>query len=156
MFQKKKACGKILTTGGMNPCIGIAIYNPKKKCGYLIHDPHIIQNNKLEKMLVDIIKDLGDKDLLKIRVAGNSIMSGEEKNNIDEMLSNRPYVLETLSKFFNENQYEINWAENNTGTTLTLNTKTGEFLIEPYDPYNIGKKESNNSDDYDSNGNLIE
>ncbi len=152
--EMKKSCGGVLTSGGMNPCIAIAIYNPYNKCAYMIHDPSFVMSNNLNERIQKIIEDLGDQKRLIIQVAGNSTLSTEDDEPNNDILENRSYVEKSLQKFFKKSQIKIQWAEPDMSTVLTLNTETGKFDVD-FRALGNEEKESSDPDDYDSNGNWM-
>jgi|TARA_Y100000310_G_scaffold191260_1_gene191261 hypothetical protein len=129
MEMKKVNYPNTLWSGGLGPCIGIGIYDPKTRSGYMMHEPHF-QYVDLDDKIRQIQEDYGDLSRLKVLAAGNSLASDDDAHQRNFEKSNRPFVEQTLRKYFGNSQLQIRWAPDDYWTEMFLETSTGELRTE--------------------------
>ena len=129
-FEMKKAnYPDTLRSGGLGPCIAIGVYDPMTRSGYMMHEPHF-QSADLDKNINEIRRDYGDLIRLRVFVAGNSLDSDDDAKQREFNRSNRPYVEQTLKKYFQVSQLQVNWMPDDHIAVLSLDTSTGEFELD--------------------------
>jgi hypothetical protein len=131
-FELKFASnGDFLCSGGLGPCIAIAIYNKKTKEGAMNHHPAWVHDKVLDIELQKIIMKLGKIADLQVVVAGANLDTQDDKEQREIVRSSREYVTETLSSFFKGNQINITWTDDNSFTEMTLDTATSKVELDP-------------------------
>ena len=116
----------ILYSGGIGPCIAIAIYDPYSKIGHMMHSPDFELVN-LKEDIEKIVQQSKDPSSLKVYAIGNSLDSEDDEELQNFVLNNRILVEKTLKEIFGEHQLEIFWAPSDHICTLTLDILRGEF-----------------------------
>lgn len=124
--MKKANSPATLTSGAMGPCVAIAMYDPKTRSGYMLHEPSFFCTD-LRCMIQKIKQDYGDLSRLNVFVAGNSLCSDPHVMQRDLQNNIRPYVEEVLREYFKESQLQISWAPDDHRVELFLDTSNGDF-----------------------------
>ena len=127
--MKKANYPDTLSSGGLGPCIAIGVYDPKTRTGYMMHEPHF-QYPDLDGKINEIRGDYGDLTRLRVFAAGNSLASDDDAKQRDFERSDRPYVEQTLRKYFQDSQLQIRWMPDDHSAELFLDTSTGEFELD--------------------------
>lgn len=154
-YDEKYSRNGTLNSGGLGPCIAIAIYNRKTRHGFMIHHPNLDVDRILEDLLPKVISKLGRASSLKVEVAGCAV-DRLDKVMDSKCLSARSYVEQQLQNNFLSENIRIEWSDPGDITELTLDTQSGIFSRNTEaTEINLARKSSNNPDDYDSNGNPL-
>lgn len=131
----------ILTAANLGSCLGIAVYDPVRKTGALIHcllplsksnptkaetEPYHFVDTGLVAMLQQFLRDGSDKKNLKIVVAGGSNINDENK--VFE-IGAKNYTI--LKKVLWKNNLLLNAEDcgDSISRTVTLHIKTGEVFV---------------------------
>ena len=129
-FEMKKAnFPDTLRSGGLGPCTAIGVYDSKTKSGYMMHEIDF-QDADLDGKIQEIKRDYGDLTGLEIFVVGNSLDSFDDEEQREYEISKRPYVEQTLRKYFQDSQLQIRWILDDHCAELFLDTSTGEFKLD--------------------------
>ena len=128
-FEMKKANYPDTLLANLGPCIAIGVYDPKTRSGYMMHEPHF-QYADLDRKINEIVGDYGDSTRLRVFAAGNSLTSDDDAKQREFERSNRPYVEQTLRKYFHDSQLQIRWMPDDHCCGLYLHTSTGEFELD--------------------------
>ncbi|MDQ3123762.1 MAG: hypothetical protein M3Q14_03720 [bacterium] len=122
------AQGEYLTTEGIGPCIGLAIYDPVSKVGYLGHFAAVsISPEPFKNMLQTAISEAERPDLMRVHISGGlkmPLLEGENPINITS-LSDRSYALLCIGRHFEEAQVVIRWLEGEEVGTMEIDCATG-------------------------------
>ena len=121
---KKARAPHILRSSGLGPCICVgADYN---KSGYMVHYPSGAYSLKFEKLLKDLKKDVKDKSLLKIYVAGGAEVP-EDEESTEMVLDARKDCLEKIADA-GFKPTEVRWNHPDTTQTLSLILDEGKAV----------------------------
>ncbi|MEE9525588.1 MAG: hypothetical protein V3V78_03205 [Candidatus Woesearchaeota archaeon] len=113
----------------LGPCIGIGIFDPKTRSGYMIHSTDFYVLDNLDSFLNIIQEDYKDLSRLRLCVVGNSLL-GDDPQEVNECsLKSRSYVEDQLPIYFNKSQIDFQWALNDVSVDFVLDTSTGDFSI---------------------------
>ena len=82
---------EILETQGLGPCMGIAIYDPQTKSGYLAHLVSPISTTHWQELMGDVSSSFPNLSELEVTLAGACI---EDETDI----GNREYVFDDLTE----------------------------------------------------------
>jgi len=131
-FETKKALfPDILDSGGLGPCIAVAIYDPVTRSGYMAHSPSFDNDEILETLIQRVQEDYGDLSSLRILAFGGAIDTGIFlPDQIQGVKRCRVYVDDILKKHFSAPQIQIKWAANYMIASLILDTSKGRFITE--------------------------
>ncbi|MCW3084226.1 MAG: hypothetical protein JWP12_1592 [Bacteroidetes bacterium] len=119
---------QIISSGGMGPCISVAISDPIGKCGYMRHQSNPENDNDLEDFIIKSLAECSNVNIVKVYAAG-----GAEGEDADHVLDSRKYVLELLSKYFIKSQIKIKWSKHEGVAELVLDTGKGKFKVRDCD-----------------------
>ena len=121
----------LISSGGLGPCIAIAIYDSARKQGYMMHESNAHVNNKLPDFL-DLVLTKSKIENLIVRVAGGEIDANEDPNSEENLYTKeaRDYVKEELEKRFASNQIKLQWNNSFDAVELFLDTRNGHFYVE--------------------------
>lgn len=133
-FRKAKSPA-ILETTGQGPCLGICIYHPPTKSGYLGH-MHVPQVNPTWSELMNKIRRTYRRDLGKLEVT----LTGLSPDNLDEKclesyVSNRKFVVDyLLQRGFKSNKIKKKFnEEGDVGIITVFDLRTGTVSIKKID-----------------------
>jgi len=118
----------IIMSGGLGPCIAVAVFNPKKKTVSMIHHPSMYPDTPLEIFLRTSTGGVRNKTGLEVYVVGCSIDNEYEDDMKANYVRSREYVEVVLPEWFHKNQLNIHWAKPNEGTELLIDTTTSEVI----------------------------
>ena len=118
--------GEVIKTGGLGPCVGVAIFDPNQRVGYIAHTigPEI---DTIESLFKELVIKAKNTSKLKAWVTGGYTIENEEYY---------PEFRDDVCKMFAEfgitqKNLEIKWVENDGQyANLTLDCRTGEGKIE--------------------------
>lgn len=96
-----------IESGGLGPCIAIAIYHPLKRTVRMIHHLNMGTNKPLEAFIKKAIKKIKNVSILEVYVVGGSIANEDYKTNI---LASRLYSEKILNEFFSDDQIFLTWG----------------------------------------------
>jgi len=130
MFKLGRAASPdILFSGGLGPCVAIAVYNPHIKTGYMMHEPNLgIRRNSLKEFISAIKRETTNMLELKVCATGSSPFYDGEGLLIDCKESRR-IAEDTIRKEFQKKNVRIEWTPQNFSSALSLYTETGKFEI---------------------------
>ena len=119
-----------LKSGGVGPCIAIAVYDPLTQSGYMMHEASFILAD-LGDTLRKIERDYGGLKRLKVCAFGSgipsSLLPGTLPDLADRILEIRAFVEATLREYFDESQIKTRWLEKGWVGELFLHTSSGQF-----------------------------
>jgi len=127
---------EVLSSGALGPCFAICIYNSKKKCGFMLHQPNP-ENDKDTESFIKIVTGRYKKSIKDIRiiVCGGSAEFGantdedEKVITINALKESKQYLKRLLNNYFKKNQITISFAKDNTITELIYDTSMEEPII---------------------------
>lgn len=123
---KKALYPDILCSGGLGPCIAVAVYDPVTRSGYMLHEHH----PNIEAKIKEIQKDYQDLSRVQVFVTGNSLFSDFDAEQTAFERSFRADVEKIISQYFNQRQTEIQWLADNLCGELYLYTSSGKFIVD--------------------------
>ncbi|MSS74846.1 hypothetical protein EXS73_01365 [Candidatus Pacearchaeota archaeon] len=119
----------MLWTRGLANCIGLGLYFPHLKIGWLIHTP-MIEHEALEAMLTTA-QTYGTRKQLQAIVTGGSYDPKLQDQTIDQATKkSRSYLGKILKKKLPQKATHIDWGTDDGLTTLYLDLITGTYKIE--------------------------
>jgi len=120
-------------TGGLCPCVGIAILNKKSKVGYLAH--YILLHDFSESILDQAISECSSLSDLEVAIAGNILDPREQECEEDEALV-RGYAAKTMKILTvekgvkNVQNFLVNEPSDDYSFALYIFTKEGKIRVE--------------------------
>ena len=132
MFEWNKAITpETIGTIGLGPCIGIAIYRPDSREGYIGHFVSPIDDSKKVEDMFSAAIDQCSTDGVQVWVRGGNISGGLEERELTKR--GRTYIVDLLSKFCIA-KADVLWNQDkNSIISLLLDTTEGRLVTECYD-----------------------
>jgi chemotaxis receptor (MCP) glutamine deamidase CheD len=118
--------GRIIKTGGLGPCIGVAIYDPIEKSGYIAHT----MGAEIETVIdlsIKLAEKIKNTAKLKVWISGGEISDEDEyypefREDVTNMILGLGVIRDNI---------EIKWIDNHgQWGNLTIDCGTGEGKIE--------------------------
>ncbi|MEK6905862.1 MAG: hypothetical protein AABX24_05670 [Nanoarchaeota archaeon] len=123
---KKAFYPNFLCSGGLGPCIAVAVYHPATRSGYMLHEHHA----DIEAKIKEIKRDYRDLSRVRVYVTGNSLFSDFDAEQKAFERSFRADVEKIISQYFNQRQTKIQWLADNHCGELYLYTSSGKFIVD--------------------------
>lgn len=125
---KKAQAPDVLCSGGVGPCIVIAIHDPVTQSGYMSHDPEFNQQS-LDVFINTVQKDYRDLSRVRVMAYGGSMSMWKVSDRaFGAELELRDSVEDALNNLFSASQLQIHWLRPAMNGALYLYTETGEFI----------------------------
>jgi hypothetical protein len=154
-YDEKYVVDGTIYSGGLGPCIAIAVYNRRQKKAWMIHHPNMDSNQPLDTFFKKATQGTKIKNLT-IFVTGCSIDGIESESDRHCRLA-RQYTEEILAKWFTEEQVVISWSEPGALTEMIIDTHD-DIVEKVVNGESIRLDNSDPKTDilyYDSNGNPV-
>ncbi len=113
-------------SGGLGPCIAVAVYHPATRSGYMLHEHHADIDAKIKK----IKDDYRDLSRVRVFVTGNSWLSSDDAEQRAFEKSSRADVERIINLYFNQKQTKFDWLADNLCGELYLYTSSGKFIVD--------------------------
>ena len=123
---KKALYPNILCSGGLGPCIAVAVYHPATRSGYMLHEHHA----DIEAKIKEIQEDYRDLSRVRVYVTGNSLLSSDDAEQRVFERSFRADVEKIINLYFNQKQTKFDWLADNLCGELFLYTASGKFIVD--------------------------
>ncbi len=123
---KKAFYPNILCSGGLGPCIAVAVYHPATRSGYMLHEHHA----DIEAKIIEIKRDYRDLSRVRVFVTGNSLFSDFDAEQRAFERSFRADAERIINQYFNQRQTKIQWLADNLCGELYLYTSSGKFIVD--------------------------
>jgi len=123
---KKALYPNILCSGGLGPCIAVAVYHPATRSGYMLHEHHA----DIEAKIKEIQRDYRDLSRVQVYVTGNSSLSSLDTEQRAFERYFRVDVEKIINQYFNQRQTTFEWLADNLCGELYLYTSSGKFIVD--------------------------
>ena len=136
---RKAQAPDILYSGGIGPCIIVGALHGKS--GYMAHmvDP-IVEQDLLESLLKDLIKNTRNKRDIKIYLAGGGTESQQDREYNLGILESRRFTIERIAeRGFKESIKTVKWNSQDSTQALTLFLSDGRVGYEEDSDENLQK-----------------
>lgn len=113
-------------TFGLGPCVGIIIYDKRKKEAILAHLPEPIDGFK---NVIEVARSRFNPNDMKICVGGGAAFYAT----LASCLANRKLIEQELRTLTSESNIDIKWQNFDQSTDMSVDTLTGEIVRDTQD-----------------------
>lgn len=123
--------GQFMETVGLGPCVGLALYDPVSRTGYMAHTCGP-ETRTLIDLLDAAAKDISQVSRLRVWIGGGQLNCGDAVPDDACHSSIREDVLSLLTEFgIRPKNLAVDWVDNpNQMAHIFLDCRTGEGTIE--------------------------
>lgn len=133
----REATEGILATTEMGPCVGVAIYDPINRIGYLGHFESPMITSSFVTDMLEAIPDEVNKNSLRVWVGGGAPFDRRlqvQQSVEDYSEGNQRAAAELLTQFgIREDQIETHWLSSGEGVIMLLDIDKGQVSFSVFD-----------------------